>query len=91
MKYVVVVIRDICADLYGQPFYQASVGMAQRAFTDSVNAPAGPGQPTSLLNAHPEHFELYHLGHFDDQDGSFDLFPKPRQLLLGSNCVTKAS
>lgn len=87
MKYVVCSVRDICADMFGQPFYQASIGMAQRSFSDSVNQNDGK----NLLAAHPEHFELYHLGFYDDADASFDLFPKPKQLLLGSNCVTKAS
>lgn len=88
MKYVVVCVRDVCADLWGQPHFQATIGMAQRSFMDGVNA---KDAPNNILAQHPEHFELYHLGHYNDEDGSFDLLPKPRQLLLGSNCVTKAS
>lgn len=87
MKYVVCCVRDVCADLYGQPMFQASVGMAQRSFSDAVNRQ----EENNLLAKHPEHFELYHLGYFDDADGTFDLLPKPKQLLLGSNCVVKSS
>lgn len=87
MKYVVCAIRDVCADLWGQPIFQASVGSAQRSFTDSVNR----DDANNLLSQHPEHFELYHLGYYNDEDGRFDLFDRPKQLLLGSNCVMKAS
>lgn len=86
-KLVVCAVRDVCGDLFAQPIFQPSVGGAQRAFSDAVNRP----DPNNLLAQHPEHFELYHLGYYEDTDGSFDLFPKPRQLLLGSNCVVKAS
>lgn len=83
MKYVIVCVRDVCADLYGQPMFQATLGMAQRSFSDAVNRQ----EDKNIIAQHPEHFELYHLGWFDDSDGSFDLLPKPKQLLLGSNCV----
>lgn len=86
MKYVVMSIRDVCADGFARPFFEASVGTAQRAFADAVNRP----DENNNLYKHPEHFELYHLGFFDDADASFDLFPKPRQLMLASNCVTQA-
>lgn len=85
MKYVVLVIRDICADLYAKPFYDVSIGSAQRGFQDAVNQV----DANNALNKHPEHFELYHLGFYDDADASHDLFPKPKQLMLGSNCVMK--
>lgn len=85
-KLVVVVVRDIKADLFGQPFFQASVGMAQRSFSDSVNQPG----ENNLLFKHPGDFELYHLGTFDDQTATFDLFERPSQLLLGSNCVVSS-
>lgn len=83
MRYVVVAIRDVCADLYGQPIFQATIGMAQRSFSDAVNRQ----EANNILAQHPEHFELYQLGVYDDSDGSFELLPKPKQLLLGSNCV----
>lgn len=86
-KLVVCVIRDVCGDLFAQPIFQPSIGSAQRAFMDAVNRQ----EPNNLLWQHPEHFELYQLGTYDDADASFDLFPKPKQLLLGSNCVVKAS
>lgn len=86
-KLVVCVVRDIKADLYGQPFFQATVGMAQRSFSDSVNRP----DENSLLFKHPADFELFHLGTFDDQTATFDLLDRPVQLLLGSNCVVSGS
>lgn len=85
MKYVVVAVRDTCGDIYGVPMFQASLGTAQRAFSDAVNRP----DDNNLIYKHPEHFELYYLGDYDDADGSFSVLPKPKQLLLGSNCVVK--
>lgn len=85
MIYVVCAIRDIKADIFGQPFFQASIGMAQRSFTDSVNSQ----EPNNLLAKHPEDFELFHLGTYDDQQAVFKLHDRPVQLLLGSNCVVK--
>lgn len=87
MKYVIVCVRDVCADLFGQPMFQASVGMAQRSFSDAVNRQ----EANNIIAQHPEHFELFLLGSFDDQTAEFDLLSKPKQLLLGSNCVTKPS
>lgn len=87
-KLVVFVVRDTCGNVFGQPMFQTSVGGAERAFRDSVNR---RDDSQNLLAQHPEHFELYLLGHFDQDTGMFDLLPSPRQLLLGSNCVAKAS
>lgn len=82
-KLFVCAVRDIKADMYGQPFFQVSLGMALRSFSDSVNRP----DENSLLFKHPADFELYHLGSFDDQTATFDLLERPYRLLLGSNCV----
>lgn len=86
-KLVVCAVRDICGDMFGQPIFQTSVGSAERAFRDSVNRE----DANNLLNQHPEHFELYLLGNYEQDTGLFDLLPMPRQLLLGSNVRTKAS
>lgn len=79
----IVAIRDIKANIYGNPVFVASLPGAIRAFGDEVTKT--DGNPLSL---HPEDYELYHLGefieHFDSKQ-TFSLLEKPVQLALGSN------
>lgn len=56
-------IRDNQVDAFSQPFYSTTHGSALRAFADHVNEPGTPA------NKHPEDYQLYHLGEFDDATG----------------------
>lgn len=85
MIYIVCAIRDVKGDLFGQPFFSASVGMAIRGFSDECTRPDPEGR--NLLARHPGDFELYQLGTFDDQSGRFVLFDDKKQLVHGSDCV----
>jgi len=82
MKLKILVVRDIKADVYGQPFYSATKGAAVRNFGDQCQN----GDPNNMLTKHPEDFELYYLGEYDDENASFDL-GKPEQIALGSNYI----
>lgn len=73
--------RDLKADAFGQPFTSQSIGVAERSFIDEVNR-ADVNNP---LYNHPEDFQLFHLGSFNDSDGSFDLIIPPRLIASGSN------
>lgn len=79
MKMVICSIRDSAADAYGRPFFLPSVGVAIRSFTDEVNRPAEDNQ----IYQHPEDFDLFELGEFDDVSGRFVLLDVPKQLALG--------
>jgi hypothetical protein len=79
MKMVICSIRDSAADAYGRPFFLPSVGVAIRSFTDEVNRPAEDNQ----IYQHPEDFDLFELGEFDDVTGRFTLLDVPKQLALG--------
>lgn len=75
MRYVVCAVRDRQAGVFGQPFFVAAVGMAVRGFSDQVNRVADDNP----LNKHPEDFELYQLGWYEDEPGEFSTdadFPK---------------
>ncbi len=85
MKYVIVSVRDIRANVFFNPVFATSVGHAVRQFEDEVNRPA----EENLLYKHPQDFELFELGKFEADDASFDLLPSPRQLAVGSSCVRK--
>jgi len=80
MRYKVLAIRDRAIDSYGQPFYSTSVGGAIRSFSDEVNRAAENNQ----LNRHPEDFDLFLLGEFDDQTGEFDT-TRPAQVAVGKD------
>lgn len=76
----IVIVRDIKADVYGVPMFVASLGGAIRSFGDEVAKT--DGNPFAL---HPEDYELYHVGEFDEIECKFKLLAKPAQLAVGSN------
>jgi hypothetical protein len=80
MIYTVVSIRDRAADTYSQPMCVASVGGAVRSFGDEVNRKAENNQ----LNSHPEDFDMYELGKWDDQSAEF-ICGTPRQIAIGKD------
>lgn len=79
MKMIVCTIKDRAADAYGRPFYVPAVGVAIRSFQDEVNRPSDDSQ----IYQHPDDFDLFELGSFDDGTGQFELFETPRLLMLG--------
>lgn len=67
MRYVVVSIYDRAVGAYSRPAYVRSEGEAIRVFSDEVNKSGGDNP----MAAHPDHFTLFFLGHFDDEFGKF--------------------
>lgn len=83
MKYVMVSLRDRAIDAFSPPQYVASVGGYLRSLADEVNRKAENNQ----LNAHPEDFEAFELGFFDDAFGKFELHAQPRQIGICKDMV----
>lgn len=81
----IVVIRDIKANCYAQPYYATSIGAVIRGFGDEVNKQ----DEQNMLYKHPEDFELYRLGDYDDSNAKFNLLDQPQQLAVGSDMVIK--
>jgi len=79
MLLVVCSIKDRAADAYGRPFYVPAVGVAIRSFQDEINRSAADNQ----MNQHPDDFDLFEFGTFDDNSGLFDLHDVPKLLSLG--------
>lgn len=79
MKLVLCTVKDRAADAYGRPMFVPSVGVAIRSFSDEVNRK----DPDNQLFNHPDDFDLYELGEFDDNTGLFDLHDQPKLLSLG--------
>jgi hypothetical protein len=79
MKMLVCTIKDRAAEAYGRPFFLPAAGVAIRSFQDEVNRRAEDNQ----VYQHPDDFDLYELGQFDDFSGKFELHDAPKLLALG--------
>lgn len=66
--------RDVCAvfdrasQLFGQPIVVPSTGVAIRSFQDEVTRKA----EDNAMAKHPDDYELFHLGTYDDERGTFE-------------------
>lgn len=79
----VVCVRDRAADVFGVPNFVGSLGSAVRAFGDEINR-ADKGNQLFL---HPDDFDLYALGTYDDATGNFSC-GVPRQIAVGKDLKT---
>jgi len=75
----VVAVFDNAVKAFGRPVFVPAVGAAIRSFIDEVN-----GKDTEL-SKHPEDFELFQLGSFNEEDGQFIQLAKPLSLMLAKN------
>lgn len=82
MKLKIVAVRDRAADVFAQPVFVGSLGAAMRSFGDEINRKV----EGNALASHPEDYDLYHLGEYDDTDGSFSTH-QPRQIAIGKDLV----
>jgi hypothetical protein len=82
---VIVSVRDTAAEAYGRPMYLQSLGVAIRSFTDEVNREDKDNQ---LFN-HPDDFDLYELGVFDDSLGKYELRDNPTVIVRGKDVKIK--
>lgn len=99
MKSYVICIRDIVANVHTQPVTTASLGAAVRDFGDRCQGKAQGQQPGDMMAMHPEHFELWVIGEYDDAEGRLYDYRdeksaletekpedwRPRQLAAGAN------
>lgn len=86
MKFIVCAVRDRAVDQYMTPMFVSAVGQAERAFRDEVNRK----QEGNMLNSHPEDFDLYLLGSFDGDSGTFSC-DAPRMVAVGKEVVQRAA
>lgn len=81
MKLVVVAVFDKAAECFGRPAFFSALGLAVRQFTDEINRAA----QDNMMYLHPDDYTLYHMGSFEDTEGSFDLSNRPERLASGSS------
>lgn len=86
MKYKIVTIRDRAADLFGQPSFTVNLGQTIRSFGDQINVTHTEDRPNQL-NQHPEDFDLYLLGEYDDETGTFTNLEQPKMVAVGKDYI----
>lgn len=81
-------IKDSASGLFGRPIFVVKPAQAMRSFTDEVNRAA----PDNELHRHPEDFELYCLGSFDDSTGHLSpLDSGPSLIVRGKDAAQGAN
>lgn len=83
MKVQIVAVRDRAMDAFMRPFFVPTIGMAVRSFQDEVNRRASDNP----MNAHPEDYDLYALGTFDEETGRFEQLEQPKMVAIGKDMI----
>jgi len=86
MLQYIVSVKDRAAEVFNRPFFVPHRNVAVRDFTDEINR-ASADNP---LNKHPDDFDLYLLGQFDDSNGAFIREGTPTVLVRGKDVVTSS-
>lgn len=81
MKMQMCAVYDSATQMFGRPFFAVATGQAVRSFRDEVTR----NNPDSDLFKHPDDFNLYHFGVFDDGDGTMELLSSPALLVRGKD------
>lgn len=74
-----IAVKDRAIDAFMQPFHAQALGQAIRSFADEIN------NTQSEMAKHPEDYDLYYLGDFDNIKGQFTNLPEPQQIAIGKN------
>lgn len=85
MKLKVFSIYDAKAEIFNTPFFNKTIGEAERNFEQLVN----DGKSTVYL--YPEDFDLYHLGDYDDNSGKLATGETPVHLIKAIQLHKKPS
>jgi len=75
MIQIIVSVKDSAAQAFGRPIFVPSTAVAVRSFRDEINRK----DSTEDMAKHPEDFELYELGSFDDSNGVISVI-EPRMV-----------
>jgi len=85
MKLYIVSIYDRITEMYNRPYFVPALGMATRNFADEINN----AKQDNPLYKHPDHYELFLIGHFEDSTGEVAAESPPRRLSMGCECVVR--
>lgn len=81
MKLFACAVKDTAIGAFQKPLFVTHTGLAVRAFADEVKRTAAPSE--NPLSEHAEDFELWCLGWFEDQDGTFHV--EQERLIRGAD------
>lgn len=76
-------VYDVKASAFNRPLFVPAVGLAERSFSDEINR-VGADNP---MNAHPEDFNLFLIGEYDEVSGLLTPLNPPSLMVSGSSCV----
>lgn len=76
-KILIVAVRDAKTEMFMQPWFAPTPGVAERSFTEAVNA----NREHDLVSKYPEDFALFRLGTFDEVTGKIEGDLQPQQLV----------
>lgn len=75
-------IKDRAVQAFMQPFFAPTIGAAIRAFSDGIN------DKQHAMNAHPDDYDLYHIGEWTDNSGGLmQTEEHPKQVAIGKNLI----
>lgn len=78
MRYLLVSVKDRAIEAFQPIACVRAQGEAIRSFQDAISNPQN-----KQLHQHPDDFDLYIVGEYDDQDGTINAYAKPEKLADG--------
>lgn len=79
----ILTVKDRALDIYNLPFTQQTVAQAVRGFTDEVNSdPSRSG-----VAQHPDDYDLYLIGHYDDTTGALHPLEQLELVVRGKDLI----
>lgn len=83
MQLKVYSIHDQKCEIFNTPYFQVTHGEAERNFKSLVN------DKKSKVADHPEDYDLYYLGEYDDNKGHFKTLDTPQHMLKAIEVKTE--
>ena len=80
----IIAVRDRAVAAFNRPIFVNSLGQATRMFRDEINRAPTPGND-NIMYQHPEDFDLYDMGAWDEETGKFSMLEVPRQIAIGKD------
>lgn len=83
MIQIICAVRDAKAEVFGQPIFVRSTGLAIRSFTQACNGDS----PDNQFKHHSEDFALWELGTFDEESGKLESLEIPKLLITAQQVI----
>lgn len=77
----ILTVKDRALNIHNLPFTQQTTAQAVRGFTDEIN------NQGSALAQHPDDYDLYIIGHYDEVTGTLVPLERPELVVRGKDLV----